>query len=203
MSKNLEKYDPRIPDEAPFNRILNKYFMRPHETAEAQLARLIDSSKSFKYESTLFYGVRSGNIKYGDPRISRAPVGSEWWDMPWLKEPQIHRKKKKDHGHMLKILNGFKSLFASIKANGFIVNDFDSRVRSDKLTCEGEVCYINVDANKRMGILGYLVESGQLKIDIIPVKIARSASSYHCGWMSDDKANLLFSHPFEVLNGNV
>jgi len=50
-----------------------------------------------------------------------------------------------------------------------------------------------------MGILGYFVASGQIKIETIPVKIARSAASSECSWMPDEKAIKLFNHPFEVL----
>ena len=197
--KNVEQHDPHIKDEAPFNRILSKYFLRPHETPEAKLAQLIDIGKPFNYEETLFYKVRSGKIKYGDPRISRPSAESEWWDMPWLREKGISRKGGKKHDRMLKLLSSFMVLFNSIKADGLVVDTFRKRIRSDKLTRGNRSCYIYVDGNRRMGIIGYLVHSGQLKIETIPVKLARCAKKTNCSWMPPKKAEALIMHPFNVL----
>lgn len=197
MNRNNEKYDPRVEEVADWNQILSKHFLHPHETPEAQLAALIDSGNPFDYKDSLFYKIRSGQA---GPWIKKLPVSTNWWDMPWLRVSAEKKTGRKKHGAMLKLLKGFTVLFLSMKQNGLLVPNFQSRIRSDKLINGQKTCYIYVDANKRMGILGYLRESGQIKIEKIPVKIARSSNSHKCSWMPAGKSKSLFNFPFEVLS---
>jgi hypothetical protein len=198
-NKNTERYDLRIEEEAPLNKMLSKAFLPPIQTPEAELARLIDKGVNFDYRKTLFYRIRSGEVPAFKEFAEYAPTSTVWWNMPWLNEPLISKKRRKKHHRMLRLLKSFTSLFRSIKKHGVIINTFDTRIRVDKLKRNNEVCYIYVDANKRMGILGYLINSGQLELDSIPVKIARQSSEPVCDWMSDKKAKMLFNHPFEIL----
>lgn len=192
------KGDLEIFDTAPWNRMLSKYFLRPHKTPTAQLAALIDSGKKFDYRKTLYYQIRSGHLIFGDRRISKVPKEAVWWDMPWLRAPNASPPKKKRHLIMMAQLYYFKQLFRSIQKR-FDINR--QRIRCDKLIHDGEVCFIYRDGSRRMGILGYLIHSGQMKpIKQIPVTLKCMASNWDCKWMDEKTARKLFLYPFRVLS---
>jgi len=200
MKENSELYDLKITEEVPWSLFLSKAFVRPEQTPEAELARLLDRNLSFNFKETLFYKIRSGRI---NPFIAFPHLGrcsAVWWNMPWLNVPERKRITTKSDNAMNKLLSSFIGLFESIKSKGFIVDSFDLRIRVDKLIKGNKVCYIYVDANKRMGILSHLRSSGQLTVDKIPVKVARIATSASCSWMDLNMAESLFNYPFDVLD---
>ncbi|MEK6882201.1 MAG: hypothetical protein AABY22_21465 [Nanoarchaeota archaeon] len=200
-SKNHEEFDINEGCDACFNNMLSKYFLRPHETAEAQLAKIVDSGKKFDYRDTLFYKIRCNKIRYDDESFSRFPKQTTWWNMPWLNESWNQKPKiANSHRKMLQILDYFKFLLTSIKERGFLMKEYSQRIRCDQLTYNGKTCYIYIDANKRMGILGYLIKKGTIKVNTIPVKLARKTEwPINCSWMDYDLAEYLYSHPFKVL----
>jgi len=79
--------------QAPLSRIVSKAFLRPHETPEAEVAKVIlDGGGIQESFYTRYHQLRLGKASWLSPGCGAIPDGLEappvWWITPWASKPR-------------------------------------------------------------------------------------------------------------------
>ena len=158
------------------DKMVNKYFLKPTESAECEFVELYKNSDNIDYKKTKYFKLRTAQADWTKKEYAKIPknldVPPKYWVMPWSKKVKSFGKNMtyKRIKNFPKLINSYYDLIDNILNNGFDKNR-NPIPGYHLIHPEYGDAFIYTDGNHRMGILGYLEKQNGSISYKIPVKV--------------------------------
>ena len=154
--------------ELPLERLLNKAFLKPHELAECEAARMALAGNG-NLRGTRFGRLRCGEATWESPDCGSLPVGLDaplaYWVTPWAQKrrrPMGLKERLERRLGFSRLVSDFRKLVRIMDWKGWV----GPPVPGILLVDGTRECFIHTDGNRRIGV------AAAVHISRIPVKIA-------------------------------